>query len=160
MMLKRGQMSYAGGGANTRSASIFFTVKPNPYLGREPWEVPFAEVVPPGMDVVDSFYAGYGDFPIFKCANCNAPDVSRYWLEGNSYLKREFPNLDYMVECRIVEKTKAADITSSHTEQGMPKAPREMEKEVDSNQGIGHACFGFAGFLAASWIMSLLSSGR
>lgn len=109
LMLKRGQMSYAGGGPNTRSASVFFVTKPNQWLGREPWEVPFAEVVGDGMAVVDSFYGGYGDFGVFKCPTCNAPDLGRYWQEGNSYLKRDFPKLDFMLECKVQDNIGASE---------------------------------------------------
>jgi peptidyl-prolyl cis-trans isomerase A (cyclophilin A) len=45
-----------------------------------------------GMRVLDSIYAGYGE----------SPDQSRITAEGNGYLKREFPRLDYIKSVRIV----------------------------------------------------------
>mmetsp|Transcript_42511 Transcript_42511/g.69074 ORF Transcript_42511/g.69074 Transcript_42511/m.69074 type:complete len:272 (-) Transcript_42511:137-952(-) len=143
-MLKRGQLSYAGGGPNTRSASIFFVVKPNMWLGREPWEVPFAEVVGDGMErVVDQFYGGYGDFPFFKCSTCHGPDVQKYWLEGNSYLEREFPLLDMMEECHIVEKPKGPQFTSTHNAQGLPHPPSSHSSAYNEqgDSGSALACF-------------------
>eukprot|EP00466_Bigelowiella_natans_P002690 jgi/Bigna1/130341/aug1.11_g5049 len=138
-MLKRGQLSYAGGGPNTRSASIFFVVKPNMWLGREPWEV-----VGDGMErVVDQFYGGYGDFPFFKCSTCHGPDVQKYWLEGNSYLEREFPLLDMMEECHIVEKPKGPQFTSTHNAQGLPHPPSSHSSAYNEqgDSGSALACF-------------------
>jgi len=150
MALKRGQMSYAGGGPNTRSASVFFTVRPNPYLGREPWEVPFAEVAGDGMErVVDKFYGGYGDFQIFKCPNCNAPDLTQYWLRGNEYLKESFPKLDYMLECHIVEPPLPS--ISQHTPHGLP-AGNEEEYRAGGDGGAANACFLIALGLACLWL--------
>ena len=57
---------------------------------------PFGRVVE-GMSVVDSIYAGYGE----------TPDQSRVGAEGNAYLKREFPRLDYIKSARIVGPTTA-----------------------------------------------------
>eukprot|EP00928_Gymnodinium_smaydae_P044902 TRINITY_DN2997_c0_g1_i2.p1 TRINITY_DN2997_c0_g1~~TRINITY_DN2997_c0_g1_i2.p1 ORF type:complete len:386 (+),score=46.22 TRINITY_DN2997_c0_g1_i2:92-1249(+) len=111
LALRRGELSYAGGGPNTRGGSIFFVTRPNKYLGRAPWELPFAEVVPPGMDVVDSFYAGYGD-TLRGCSGCNGPNVQRVFREGTAYLKKEFPLLDFMISCEVVATT-SAPVTST-----------------------------------------------
>jgi peptidyl-prolyl cis-trans isomerase A (cyclophilin A) len=52
---------------------------------------PFGRVVE-GMGVVDSIYAGYGE----------SPDQARVATDGNAYLKREFPRLDYITSAKIV----------------------------------------------------------
>jgi hypothetical protein len=52
---------------------------------------PIAEVVS-GMDVVDRLYADYEERP-------EQPIID---TEGNAYLKREFPNLDYIQKAEIV----------------------------------------------------------
>jgi hypothetical protein len=44
------------------------------------------------MGVVDSIYAGYGE----------EPNQSRVAAEGNRYLKRYFPRLDYIKSARVV----------------------------------------------------------
>ncbi|GAB5355239.1 hypothetical protein AAMO2058_000188700 [Amorphochlora amoebiformis] len=161
LMLKRGQLSYAGGGPNTRSSSIFFVVKPNEYLGRAEWEVPFGEVVGDGMKIVDQFYRGYGDFGVFKCPTCNAPDLSKYWTEGNSYLKREFPKLDFMLKCSIMEK--GPDVSQTHNAQAMPHPPSPPQNEgiphgveaygdyLWSNQGSVVICFLIAVLAGVAW---------
>jgi len=109
MALRRGELSYAGGGKNTRGSSIFFVTRANKFLGRDAWEVPFAEVVPPGMDVVDAIYSGYGDVAYFRCKTCNGPDVQRVFQEGNAYLRKDFPLLDYMLSCDVVPATHMDD---------------------------------------------------
>jgi peptidyl-prolyl cis-trans isomerase A (cyclophilin A) len=52
---------------------------------------PFGRVVE-GMSVVDSIHAGYGE----------TPDQARIAAEGNAYLERRFPRLDYIKSARIV----------------------------------------------------------
>lgn len=58
--------------------------------------VPFGEVVS-GMDVVDKLYAGYGESP----PNGNGPDMNLFYEDGNTYLAKEFPKLDYVSKASI-----------------------------------------------------------
>lgn len=58
---------------------------------------PFGEVVS-GMDVVEKLFAGYGDSP----PNGNGPDINQFYKEGNLYLAREFPKLDYIRKATII----------------------------------------------------------
>ena len=95
---KRGLISYAGGGANSRSAQIFITLNDDiPHLGGELWETPFAEIIDldSGIDVLkNDIYYEYGDR--------NGPDQGRIFSEtGYQYLKDKFPKLSYMEYCRI-----------------------------------------------------------
>jgi hypothetical protein len=53
---------------------------------------PFAMVVE-GMDIVDKFYAAYGE----------RPDQGLITRQGNSYLAANFPNLDYIKTATIVQ---------------------------------------------------------
>jgi len=59
--------------------------------------VPFGEIVS-GLEVAEKLYAGYGEEP----PNGNGPDLNRFYEEGNSYLVREFPKLDYIKKATIV----------------------------------------------------------
>ena len=43
--IKENYLSFAGGGPNTRSTQLFIAFKDLPFLGKEPWEVPFGKVI-------------------------------------------------------------------------------------------------------------------
>jgi peptidyl-prolyl cis-trans isomerase A (cyclophilin A) len=87
---KRGTIVFATSGPNTRGNQFFINFANNSSLDRQGFS-PFGRVVE-GMGVVDSIYAGYGE----------EPDQSRVAAEGNAYLKRHFPRLDYIKSARVV----------------------------------------------------------
>ncbi len=87
---KRGTIVFATAGPNTRGNQFFINFADNAGLDRQGFS-PFGRVVE-GMAVVDSIYAGYGE----------TPDQSRVAAEGNAYLKRDFPRLDYIKAVRVV----------------------------------------------------------
>ncbi|GAB5358501.1 hypothetical protein AAMO2058_000463500 [Amorphochlora amoebiformis] len=96
---KRGYVSFAGSGPNSRTTQTFICYQDNNHLGNAPWETPFGWISGYDMEkVVDNFYSEYGDIPHFggKC-----PDQGRYSHEGGEYVKKEFPNLDYITSCRV-----------------------------------------------------------
>lgn len=86
---KRGTIVFATSGPNTRGNQFFVNYADNARLDGMGFS-PFGRVVE-GMSVVDSIYSGYGE----------SPDQSRVGAEGNAYLKREFPRLDYIKSARI-----------------------------------------------------------
>jgi peptidyl-prolyl cis-trans isomerase A (cyclophilin A) len=92
---KRGTIVFATAGPNTRGNQFFINYSDNSRLDAQGFS-PFGRVVE-GMRVVDSIYAGYGE----------APDQARIAAEGNVYLKREFPRLDYIKSARIVGRASA-----------------------------------------------------
>jgi peptidyl-prolyl cis-trans isomerase A (cyclophilin A) len=57
---------------------------------------PFGEVVS-GMDVVNSIYNGYGE----GAPRGRGPDQGRMQSEGNTYLKKDFPQMDYLISAEI-----------------------------------------------------------
>lgn len=71
---------------NSRYTMIFINYGDNSYLDKEGFP-PFGRVVS-GMEVVDSLYSGYG--------RQNQPDQRRILREGNEYLAREYPMLDFV----------------------------------------------------------------
>jgi cyclophilin family peptidyl-prolyl cis-trans isomerase len=87
---KRGTIVFATAGPNTRGNQFFINYADNTRLDGQGFS-PFGRVVD-GMRVVDSIYAGYGE----------TPDQARVGAEGNAYLKRQFPRLDYIKSARIV----------------------------------------------------------
>jgi peptidyl-prolyl cis-trans isomerase A (cyclophilin A) len=50
------------------------------------------------MDVVDQIYSGYGE----GAPHGPGPDQGRVQQEGNAYLKKEFPKLDYIKSAVIL----------------------------------------------------------
>jgi len=86
----RGTIVFATSGPNTRRNQFFINYSANMRLDGMGFS-PFGRVVE-GMGVVDSIYAGYGE----------TPDQARIAAEGNAYLKRSFPQLDYITSARIV----------------------------------------------------------
>jgi peptidyl-prolyl cis-trans isomerase A (cyclophilin A) len=51
-----------------------------------------------GMDIVDGFYKGYGE----GAPQGKGPAQNRIQAEGNEYLKKDFPELDYIKKATIV----------------------------------------------------------
>ena len=59
---------------------------------------PIGEVVE-GMEVVDALHADYGE----GAPRGRGPDQGRIHKEGNEYLAREFPDLDWIRRAEILE---------------------------------------------------------
>jgi len=95
----RGFLTYAmqGGpqGPDTRTVQMFVSFGDNSFLDGQGF-APFAKVSK-GMDVVDKIYGGYGDAP----PQGKGPDQGRLQSEGNAYLMKEFPKLDYIKKATI-----------------------------------------------------------
>lgn len=85
----RGMVSFATGGANTRTTQLFVNFADNSRLDSQGF-APFGRVVT-GMDVVDLFYSSYGE----------NPNQSRIQSEGNRYLNASFPRLDLVLDATI-----------------------------------------------------------
>src|SRR5579863_8726038 len=86
----RGALSFAATGApNSRSTQLFINFGNNSRLDSLRF-APFGKVVS-GMEFVDQIYSGYGEMP----------DQGRIEAEGNAYLEKEFPQLDYIKTARI-----------------------------------------------------------
>jgi peptidyl-prolyl cis-trans isomerase A (cyclophilin A) len=97
---RRGFVSYATGGPNTRTTQLFINKRDNQPLDGMGF-APIGKVVA-GMDVVDKLYMGYGE----GAPDGNGPMQGRIEREGNAYLNRYFPKLDSIVSARIVRSVK------------------------------------------------------
>lgn len=86
----RGTVSFAFLNANGRTHQLFVNLKDNPGLDRDGF-VPIGRVIS-GMNVVDSLYDEYGDDPKYQLVA----------TQGNRYLARMFPKLDYIETATIV----------------------------------------------------------
>jgi len=92
---KRGTLTFAMAGPNTRTTQIFINFGDNSALDRQGF-TPFGEVAA-GMDVVDKLYNGYGE----KVTNLQGEIAT----QGNDFLKTHFPNLDSIKSAIIVRAT-------------------------------------------------------
>lgn len=93
----RGRLSFATRGPNTRTTQLFINFGNNARLDGMGFS-PIGEVIE-GMDVVDSLYSGYGE----GAPQGRGPAQGRIQSEGNSYLRADFPSLDYTTKVSIVE---------------------------------------------------------
>ncbi len=91
----RGRLTFAHGGPNTRSTQLFINLGDNINLDLD--FPAFGEVID-GLGVVGSLYSGYGE----GAPRGRGPDQGRIQREGNRYLEREFPQLDYIRTARII----------------------------------------------------------
>lgn len=91
----RGTVSFAAGGKDSRTTQLFLNYKDNSRLDTLGFAV-IAQVVD-GMPVVDSLYKGYGEGP----PRGTGASQDRIVKEGNAYLIKDFPLLDYIITARI-----------------------------------------------------------
>ena len=90
-----GSLTFAMAASPTsRTTQLFFNLVDNPRLD-EMGFAPVCEIVPPGLDVVDRLFADYGEQA--------SRQQGRIQDEGNDFLLREFPELDYILDARFVE---------------------------------------------------------
>ena len=86
----RGFITFAKSAApNSRTTQVFINFKDNAFLNRQGFS-PFGKVIA-GIEVVDKIYSGYGE----------QPDQGHTQAEGNAYLTKAFPKLDYIKKATI-----------------------------------------------------------
>jgi peptidyl-prolyl cis-trans isomerase A (cyclophilin A) len=91
----RGRVAFAKGGLHTRTTEVFVSFKDNAALDDEGF-APFGEVIE-GMDVVDAFYADYGDGP----PRGDGPYQAMAAARGNEYLDADFPELTRILRATV-----------------------------------------------------------
>jgi len=87
---RTGALSFATMGPETRTTQIFINLKSNPSLDTQGF-APFAQVIE-GMEIIEHLYGGYGE----------QPDQGAITSQGNAYLEKNFPNLDYIKTATIL----------------------------------------------------------
>jgi peptidyl-prolyl cis-trans isomerase A (cyclophilin A) len=88
----RGAVTFAATSApNSRSTQLFINFGDNSRLDRSRF-APFGRVVS-GMENVDQIYSGDGE----------NPDQSQIEAQGNAYLAKQFPRLDYIKTARLAQ---------------------------------------------------------
>ena len=87
----RGTLSFAKGGPNARTVSVFINLKDNGDLDKQGF-APFAEVVE-GMEIADKLHSGWG----------NTPQQKKILEQGNAYLDKEYKELDRIKKASVLE---------------------------------------------------------
>src|SRR5216684_6044725 len=91
---KRGYLTFATAGPNTRTTQVFISLKDNASLDAQGF-APFGVVDPPGMKVVEMFYDQYGD----STPRDYQDQISG---QGKPYLDKNFPKLDSIKSATLV----------------------------------------------------------
>ena len=95
---KPGYITFAQASSpNSRSTQFFINFGDNSRLDRDRF-APFGKVIE-GMDIVNSLYNGYGE----SAPQGRGPEQGRLKEEGNAYLKKSFPKLDYIKRVSIID---------------------------------------------------------
>ena len=92
---KRGMITFATAGPNTRTTQVFINFADNTNLDGMGF-APFGRIVS-GMNVVDALNAEYGE----GAPRGRGPDQGKLQNEGNAYLAREFARMDYIKKATI-----------------------------------------------------------
>ena len=95
---KRGYITFATAGANTRTTQVFINFKDNPYLDKSGF-APFGSIDAEGMKVVDMFYDQY---------DSNAIDQGQIEKQGKAYLDKSYPKLDVIKSVVITDPVPTA----------------------------------------------------
>ena len=94
---KIGTVVFAAAGPNSRTTQIFINLGDNSGSLDPQGFTPFGEVIS-GLDIVQSFYSGYGEGP----PSGGGPDQAAIADIGNPYLEEHYPKLDYIKKAKIV----------------------------------------------------------
>jgi cyclophilin family peptidyl-prolyl cis-trans isomerase len=100
--IKKNYMSFAGSGPNSRGTQIFIAFADLHWLGPRinngqidgSWETPFAKVVN-SDSILEALYKGYGE----------KPDQHLIHDRGNAYIRENFPKMDFINSCRVLEES-------------------------------------------------------
>lgn len=90
----RGTLTFATAGPNTRTTQLFISLADNSRLDAMGF-APFGKVIK-GMDVVDKLTSKYGQMP----------QQGQIQSSGNEYLKKNFPDMDFIKKATIIPLTK------------------------------------------------------
>jgi len=144
---RRGFVTFATAGPNTRSMQIFFNFKDNSFLDSQGFS-PFAKVASSGMDeVIDQLYVTGEGQPSGK-----GPAQNLVQSQGNAYLDEKYPSLSYIKAAKILndfepskklsdekteEKSLRGEVSENLDKKGMdmPKDVHKLDDKIDVMDG-------------------------
>jgi peptidyl-prolyl cis-trans isomerase A (cyclophilin A) len=88
---KKGTLTFAKSGSDTRTTQLFINLADNQNLDQMGFP-PIGKVIQ-GMDVIEAINKEYGEMPQQKLVQ----------TQGNAYLKRAFPHLDYIRSATLLK---------------------------------------------------------
>lgn len=94
---RRGTLSFAQNGPNTRTTQIFINLADNKRLDGQGF-VPFGRITE-GIEIADKLAFLYGE----TAPSGAGPDAAKAEAMGNSYLISQFPRLDHIKSARVIE---------------------------------------------------------
>lgn len=95
---KRGFVTFATAGPGTRTSQLFINFADRNAMLDSQGFSPIGKVIT-GMEVVDKLYGGYGE----GAPQGTGPNQGNVQMQGNEYLMKSFPKLDYIKTARIVK---------------------------------------------------------
>lgn len=100
----RGTVAYARGGPDTRGVQLYVNLGSNARLDTlNTFGFPPIARVKEGLDLLDSMFAGYS---CRRGSVGTCPSQDSIQSQGNRYLERVFPKLDYIKTARVVREWK------------------------------------------------------
>jgi peptidyl-prolyl cis-trans isomerase A (cyclophilin A) len=101
---QRGYLAYAGSGPHSRGRQLFVSLVEQSGLGPSPWEVPFGELVGQhSYQTLARLYTGYGE---------DGPTQESLMTDqGLVEALRDFPQLDWITSCHVVDEDEDEDGT-------------------------------------------------
>jgi len=96
----RGTIAFAFAVANGRATQVFINLRDNSEALDPQGFAPFGRVIE-GMDIVDALNSEYGES---AGGGIRGGKQEPLFADGNAYLAREFPRLDFIRRARIVEE--------------------------------------------------------
>jgi len=94
---KKGSLTFATAGPNTRTTQLFINLKDNTRLDSMGF-APFAVVEADGMNIVEQLYQGYGE----GAPGGTGPDQDQIQTKGKPYLDKGWPKLDWIKTARVI----------------------------------------------------------
>ena len=102
----KGYLAYAGGGRDSRGNQFIVALEDNgPLAGGSPWEVPWGELVSTeSFETLGKIYTGYDEK--------GPPQGELGRLGMTPSMKEQFPLLDYIQSCVLVDEAPSEDMSS------------------------------------------------